>query len=83
MKDSNIPSTAPTNGLFWDNCTASSLCPYLIHRPIRVTDIVITGILGAGTAQWLERRTRDRKAASSCSDRSCGRIFFIRVNVLC
>ena len=38
---------------------------------------------GAGIAQWLERRTRDRKVAGSNLCRSGGRIFFSRVNFLC
>ena len=39
--------------------------------------------LGAGIAQWSERRTRDRKVAGSSSGRTGGRIFFSRVNFLC
>ena len=39
--------------------------------------------LGAGIAQWLERRTRDRKVAGSNPCWSGGRIFFFRVNFLC
>ena len=38
---------------------------------------------GAGIAQWLERRTRDRKVAGSNPCRSGGRILFSRVNFLC
>ena len=38
---------------------------------------------GAGIAQWLERRTRDRKFAGSNPCWSGGRIFFSRVNFLC
>ena len=38
---------------------------------------------GAGIAQWLERRTRDRKVAGSDPCWSGGRIFFSRVNFLC
>ena len=37
----------------------------------------------AGTAQWLERRTRDWKVAGSNPCWSGGRIFFSRVNFLC
>ena len=37
----------------------------------------------AGTAQWLERRTCDRKVVSSNPSRSSGRIFFFRVNFVC
>ena len=40
-------------------------------------------ILGAGIAQWLERRTRDRMAVGSSPDRSGGRIFFSMVIFLC
>ena len=38
---------------------------------------------GAGMAQWLERRTRDRKVAGSNPCWSGGRIFFSRVSFLC
>ena len=38
---------------------------------------------GAGIAQCLERRTRDRKVAGSNPCWSCGRVFFSRVNFLC
>ena len=38
---------------------------------------------GAGIACWLERRTRDRKVASSNPGRSGGRSFFSRVNFVC
>ena len=38
---------------------------------------------GAGIAQWLERRTRDRKVAHSNPCWSGGGIFFSRVNFLC
>ena len=37
---------------------------------------------GGWIAQWLERRTRDRKVAGSNPCRSGGRIFFSRVNFL-
>ena len=37
----------------------------------------------AGVAQWLERRTLDRKVPGSSPGRSGGRIFFSRVNFLC
>ena len=40
-------------------------------------------MLGAGIAQWLERRTRDRKVAGSSTCTSGGRIFFSRINFLC
>ena len=38
---------------------------------------------GARIACWSERRTRDRKVASSNPGRSGGRIFFSRVNFAC
>ena len=38
---------------------------------------------GAGMAQWIERRTRDRKVAGSNPCRSGGRIFYSRVSFLC
>ena len=37
----------------------------------------------AGIAQWLERRTRDRKVAGSNPCKSGGRIFFSGVNFPC
>ena len=39
--------------------------------------------LGAGIAQWLERRTRDWKVAGSNPCWNGGRIFFSRVDFLC
>ena len=39
--------------------------------------------VGAGIAQWLERRTRDWKVAGLNPCRSGGSIFFSRVNFLC
>ena len=42
-----------------------------------------TRFRGAEIAQWLERRTRDRKVAGSNPCWSGGRIFFSRVNFLC
>ena len=44
---------------------------------------VFNYILIAGITCWLERRTRDRKVASSNPSRSGGRIFFSRVNFVC
>ena len=41
------------------------------------------GSQGAGIAQWLERRIRDRKVAGSSPGRSGWRIFFSGVNFLC
>ena len=40
-------------------------------------------LLGAGIAQWLERRTRDWKVAGSNPCWNGGRIFFSRVDFLC
>ena len=37
---------------------------------------------GAGRAQWLECRTRDRKVSGSNPGRSGGRMFLFRVNFL-
>ena len=39
--------------------------------------------MGAGIACWYERRTCDRKVASSNPSRSGRRIFFFRVNFVC
>ena len=46
---------------------------------------MVSVVLGkrAGIAQWLERRTRDRKVAGSNPCWSGGRIFFSRVDFLC
>ena len=41
------------------------------------------GLVGAGIAQWLERRTRDWKVAGSNPCWNGGRIFFSRVDFLC
>ena len=49
--------------------------PVLLIRPMMLH--------GAGIAQWLERRTRDRKVAGSNPCWSGGRIFFSRVDFLC
>ena len=40
-------------------------------------------VIGAGIAQWLERRTRDWKVAGSNPCWNGGRIFFSRVDFLC
>ena len=42
-----------------------------------------TETVGAGIAQWLERRTRDWKVAGSNPCWNGGRIFFSRVDFLC
>ena len=52
------------------------LCKYL-------KQIIYTVWVGAGIAQWLERRTRDWKAAGSNPCWNGGRIFFSRVDFLC
>ena len=55
----------------------------------RIEELVETEIrrdsktLGAGIAQWLERRTRDWKVAGSNPCWNGGRIFFSRVDFLC
>ena len=41
------------------------------------------GLIHDGIACWLERRTRDRKVASSNPSRSSEIIFFSRVNFVC
>ena len=64
---------------------------YMIHHRLSVCCLerggkkVYTWVYywGAGIAQWLERRTRDRKVAGSNPCWSGGRIFFSRVNFLC
>ena len=45
--------------------------------------LVFTYQPGAGIACWAERRSRDRKVASSNPGGSGGRIFFSRVNFVC
>ena len=47
------------------------------------TGVIHQPIMGAGIAQWLERRTRDRKVAGSNPCWNSGRIFFSRVDFLC
>ena len=63
----------------------------MTKQPTRPTSFSVRGccvlvtlhMWGAGIAQWLERRTRDRKVAGSNPCWSGGRIFFSRVNFLC
>ena len=50
------------------------------HNTIRY---LISGLWGAGIAQWLERRTHDRKVHGSSPGRSGGIIFFSSVSFLC
>ena len=62
---------------------SSVFIPLLCHRPPALSShlcSVTIHVLWAGIACWLERRTRDRKVASSNPGRSGGRIFFFRVN---
>ena len=40
-------------------------------------------LFSARIACWLERQTRDKKIVSSNPGRSCGRIFFSKVNSVC
>ena len=62
------------------NLKSVSQCSIPHGRWVRNMPDVCTG---ARIAQWLERRTRDRKVAGSNPCRSGGRIFFSRVNFLC
>ena len=50
---------------------------------LSVSNKGLTELRGAGIAQWLERRTRDRKVAGSNPSWSGGRIFFSWVSFLC
>ena len=68
------PAPPPSSKIFWSRL--EPLTAVLRARP----DITPWG---AGIAQWLERRTRDRKVAGSNPCWSGGRIFFSRVNFLC
>ena len=52
-------------------------------KRVHVIFNVIRSTRGAGIACWKERRTRDRKVASSNPGSSGGRIFFSRVNFVC
>ena len=55
-------------------------CVYMLVNAIAICTCMWTG---AGIAQWLEHRTRDRKVAGSTPCWSGGRFFFSRVNFLC
>ena len=60
------------------------ICCLIIHLMMEVIIMKRMDVnWGAGIAQWLERRTRDRKVAGSNPCWSGGRIFFSRVNFLC
>ena len=65
----------------------STRCLYLYIPPAVCTCIShplsVPVYWGAGVAQWLERRARDRKVAGSIPCWSGWRIFFSRVNFLC
>ena len=50
---------------------------------LRIFCMLYHDSIKAGIACWLERRTRDRKVASSNPGRRSGRIFFSRVNFVC
>ena len=66
---SNITRTINTDEELEDYCEFVTIAPGIPR--------------GAGSAQWLERRTRDQKVVGSNPCRSGGRIFFSRVNFLC
>ena len=53
------------------------------HTAFHTTPQHITCHWGAGIAQWLERRTRDRKVPGSSPRRSGGRMFFSMVDFKC
>ena len=55
--------------------------PHLLYLSISFTSVYRAW--GAGIAQWLERRTRDRKVSGSNPCWSGRRIFFSTVNFLC
>ena len=56
---------------------------FVIRCLYNTVGLIFLMMMGAGIAQWLERRTRDRKVAGSNPRWSGGRIFFSRVNFLC
>ena len=72
--------------LFYSKQVIIDLLLLVVKVAIEVVVVVEGGgviiMLGAGIAQWLERRTRDRKVAGSNPCWSGGRIFFTRVNFL-
>ena len=66
----------------WSVFNAQSTLPVIsgwLYKQIKQNQC----ILGAGIAQWLERRTRDWKVAGSNPCWNGGRIFFSRVDFLC
>ena len=67
-------------------CSANSTfkhLAFLFFTPTYEPEDTKPHIWGAGIAQWLERRTRDRKVPGSSPSRSGGRFFFSRVSFLC
>ena len=67
-----------------ETCVAVILVLLLIGFSIAIMSMpTYTPSWRAGVACLLERRTRDRKVASSNPGRSDGRIFFSRVNFVC
>ena len=58
------------------------MCFSILHC-MRLAFLCALTTIGSGIACWLERRSRDRKVASSNPGRRSGRIFFSRVNFVC
>ena len=61
-------------------CRSLSVYTFLsVYRslPILLEQKIMLLISGAGIAQWLERRARDRKVAGSSPDRTGGKLFFL------
>ena len=54
-----------------------------VHIEVNLKQKTVQLTMGAGIAQWLERRTRDKKVAGSNPYRSGGRMVFSRVDFLC
>ena len=76
--------------LLWDSTQPISAIPYTFFKWQTDTKSHFTrkqwrerNNIGAGIAQWLERRTRDWKVACSNPCGSGERIFLSRVNFLC
>ena len=67
---------------FYDSIDLGWQRPDLKASSLSVSNLTYI-IYGTGIACWLERRTRDRKVASSNPGRSGRRIFFFRVNCAC
>ena len=68
----------------WCTTSENSQC-HIYHDDVQHQKTVsaVSDNWGAGIAQWLERRTRDRKVPGSSPGRRGGRISFSRVNCLC